>query len=44
METITSMGKALSNDSCYWQGLYKSLASEEEYNNAIKKIVKKRRK
>lgn len=36
---LAEMAKQAFDDSCYWQGLYKSLASEGDYNNAVKKMV-----
>ena len=43
LNVLGDMAKQLNDDSGYWQGLYQSLASEEDYNNAVKRMVKTRR-
>jgi len=38
------MGKQLSKDSGYWQRLYQEKVGEDEYHEAVKTMVKNRRK
>lgn len=43
LNVLGNMAKQLNNDSGYWQGLFKGLASEKVYTLAVEKMVMSRR-
>ena len=44
LDILGTLAKQANDDSCYWQGLYKSLASDKDYNASVNKLVKDHRK
>ena len=43
IDVLSRMAKQANDDSCYWQSLYQNMASEEDYNSAVKEMVNNHR-